>query len=117
MVGRFGALRRRVESDPAAPREVLAVAAWAAAYGNEPADGRRGARAARASGQPPPDPRPGDLPSTWFSLSTIVLVWAERYAEAAALLETAIVECRAAGAGGNLATALTYRAWLALRRG
>ena len=72
-------------------------------------------RALRASPRPTPDP--GDLPSTWFSLSTIVLVWAEQYAEAAALLETAIVECRAAGAGGNLATALTYRAWLALRRG
>ena len=114
---RAEALRRGVEDDPEAPREVLAVAAFAAAFANEPAD--TGAdlarRALRASPRPIPDP--GDLPSTWFSLATIVLVWAERYAEAAELLNAAVRECRAAGAGGNLATALTYRAWLALQRG
>ena len=116
-IGRLDALRRLADGDPSAPREILAVAAWAAAYGNEPAEvaAELARRAIRAS--PRPTPHPGDLPSTWFSLATIVLVWAERYAEAAALLETAIVECRAAGAGGNLATALTYHAWLALRRG
>jgi DNA-binding CsgD family transcriptional regulator len=114
---RAEALRRRVEDDPESTREVLAVAAFAAAFANEPAE--TGAdlarRALRASPRRIPDP--ADLPSTWFSLATIVLVWAEQYAEAAELLNAAVRECRAAGAGGNLATALTYRAWLALRRG
>ncbi len=117
VAARSEALCRQAASDPAAPREILAVAAWAAAFADQPsaAGVELARRALRASPRPTPDP--GDLPSTWFSLATLVLVWAERYAEAGALLETAIVECRAAGAGGNLATALTYRAWLALRRG
>jgi len=117
IVTRSAALRQLAASDPAAPRDILAVAAWTAAFANEPAavGVEFARRALRASPRPTPDP--GDLPSTWFSLATIVLIWAERYAEAAELLETAVVECRAAGAGGNLATALTYRAWLALRRG
>ena len=99
VAARSEALRRRAEGDPAAPREILAVAAWAAAFANEPADGRGGARAPGPRASPRPTPDPGDLPSTWFSLATIVLVWAERYAEAAELLETAVVECRAAGRG------------------
>ncbi len=117
VAARSARLRRRAEGDAQAPREILAAAAWAAAFGNEPAEAgvELARRALRASPRPTPDPH--DLPSTWFSLSTIVLVWAERYAEAAELLDTAVRECRAAGAGGNLATALTYRAWLALRRG
>ncbi len=117
VAARSAALRRRVEGDAGASREVLAVAAWAAAFGNEPAEAgvELARRALRAS--PRRIPEPGDLPSTWFSLATIVLVWAERYAEAGELLNAAVGEYRAAGAGHNLATALTYRAWLALRRG
>ena len=62
VVGRFGALRRLVEDDPAAPRELLAVAAWAAAFGNEPsAVGVDLARRALAA-SPRPTPDPGDLP-------------------------------------------------------
>ena len=51
-------LRRRVEDDPEAPREVLAVAAWAAAFGNEPSEAgaELARRALRAS--PRPDSRP-----------------------------------------------------------
>ena len=100
VVGRFEALRRLADGDPAAPREILAVAAWAAAYGNEPAE-VSGVRAPGHPGEPAAHARSGRPASPWFSLVTIVLVWAERYAEAATLLETAIVECRAAGAGGT----------------
>ena len=68
---RGGALRGAApaaEGDPAAPRELLAVAAWAAAFGNEPSGVGGGARAPGARGEPRPTPDPGDLPSTWFSL-------------------------------------------------
>ena len=57
VVGRFGALRRRVESDPAAPREVLAVAALGGGVRQRARRGRGGARAAGPPGQPPADPR------------------------------------------------------------
>ena len=118
VAARSAALRRLVEADPAAPRERSSRSPRGrrrSATSRRPPGWTLARRALAASPRPTPDP--ADLPSTWFSLATIVLVWAERYAEAAALLETAVAECRAAGAGGNLATALTYRAWLALRRG
>ena len=113
----MAALRRTAAADPAAPREALAVAAWAAAFGNEPAEAAVGLARRALAASPRPTPDPADLPSTWFSLVTVVLVWTERYDEVRALLDTAVAECRAAGAGGNLATALTYRAWVAFRRG
>ncbi len=117
VAARSARLRLRAEGDPGASRDVLAVAAWAAAFGNEPAEVASGLALRALAASPRPIPDPGDLPSTWFSLATIVLVWAERYAEAAGLLDAAVRQARATGAGGELATALTYRAWLALRRG
>ena len=115
--GRAEALRRRVEDDPQAPREVLAVAALAAAFANEPAEtgadlARRALRASpRRIPTRPTCRRRGSRspPSCWSGRSDT-----PRPPE---LLNAAVRECRAAGAGGNLATALTYRAWLALRRG
>ena len=112
--GRCGSGRRAIRTPPG--RSSPSPRGWRPSPTSRRRSGS-GSHGARCAASPRPTPEPGDLPSTWFSLATIVLIWAERYAEAGALLETAVAECRAAGAGGNLATALTYRAWLAFRRG
>ena len=83
---------------------------------NEPAEvGAELARRAIAGEPAAPTPR-RDLPpgsrwrrSCWSGPSATP--------RSSALLEAPIVECRAAGRQRAVATALTYRAWLALRRG
>jgi DNA-binding CsgD family transcriptional regulator len=99
----------------AVPRQALAVAAFAAALANQPADQVADlARRAIAAGSRPL-PEPGDPP--WFQSAVIALNCAERYGEAQVLLDAAVIEAQAAANGMILPAVLAHRAWLALRRG
>ena len=120
------ALRRksvlaRAASDPSAPPELLAAAAFISVLTNEPAEVGAGlaARALRAGGTAPPQSGipPWFAFATWFSQATLSLLWAERYAQVRPLLDTSIAQARATGDGSRLAVGLAHRAWLALRRG
>ena len=55
--------------------------------------------------------------TTWFSLTTFSLLWAERYAEVRPLLDASIAQARVTGDSSRLAVGLAPRGWLALRRG
>ncbi len=120
------ALRRetvlaRAAGDPEGPPELLAAAAFISVLSNEPAEvgADLAARALRAGGTSPP--KSGIPPwfafATWFSQTTLSLLWAERYAQVRPLLDTSIAQARATGDGSRLAVGLAHRGWLALRRG
>ena len=114
------ALRERAGDDPAAPPELLAVAAYISVLTNEPADigadfASRALLAADSS--PAGSDRPWFSFATWFSQATFSLLWAERYAELGPLLDTSIAQGRLIGDSSRLAMGLANRGWLALRRG
>ena len=114
-------LRERAGSDPAAPPEVLASAAFISILTNEPAeigaDLATRALSAQDSAGPVSDGRPWFSYAAWFSHSTFVLLLAERYAQLRPLLDASIAQARVTGDGGRLAVGLRDRGWLALRRG
>ena len=114
-------LRERAGSDPAAPPEVLASAAFISILTNEPAetgaDLATRALSAQDSAGPVSDSRPWFSYAAWFSHSTFVLLLAERYAQLRPLLDASIAQARVTGDGGRLAVGLRDRGWLALRRG
>ena len=91
VAARREAARERAVTDPAAPPELLAVAAFSSALANEPAIvGAALARRAIAAGGVAPQPgggRPWYSFATWFSQSTTVLLWAECYGELRPLLD------------------------------
>ena len=60
-------------------------------------------------------PMPPELP--WWSQSAIALVWTERFAEVAPLLDAGVAHGRANGDSALLAAALAFRAQVALRLG
>ena len=83
------------------PRPALAVAAYAAALTNQPADqvAELARRALAAGSSPragppywPPLLEPGE--SRWLSSAISALLWAERYGEAQALLDATVTEAR-----------------------
>jgi DNA-binding CsgD family transcriptional regulator len=115
------ALRKRATDDPAAPPELLAAAALISVLANEPAEVGAGlaTRALLAGSSAPPgsDGRPWFSFATWFSQTTLSLLWAERYAQVRPLLDASIAQARASGDSSRLAVGLAHRGWLALRRG
>jgi DNA-binding CsgD family transcriptional regulator/tetratricopeptide (TPR) repeat protein len=113
-------LRERADADPAAPAELLAVAAYTSVLTNERANigADLATRALQAgSSAPAGSDRPWFSFATWFSQATFSLLWAERYAELEPLLETSIAQARLTGDSSRLAMGLANRSWLALRRG
>ena len=114
-------LRERVASDPAAPPEVLASAAFVSTLTNEPAetgaDLATRALFAQDSAGPVSDGGPWFSFAAWFSHTTFALLLAERYAQLRPLLDASIAQARVTGDGGRLAVGLRDRGWLALRRG
>ena len=111
---RLRALRARADA-PDAPRDLLGLAAFAAAESNEPAE-RAAALARRAfAAGPTRVPEPTELP--WWSQSAIALVWTERFAEVLPIFDAAIAHARRAGDSALLSAALAFRAQVALRRG
>jgi DNA-binding CsgD family transcriptional regulator/tetratricopeptide (TPR) repeat protein len=113
MAGRARALRARAR-EPAAPRNVLAAAAWMGSLGNEPAD----QAAALARQAMAPGPRPVQAPSDpLFTTAIAALFCTERYDEAQAHLDVAVAAARAAADWQLLPAVLAERAWLGFRRG
>ncbi len=114
-------LRERAASDPAAPPEVLASAAFVSILTNEPAetgaDLATRALLAQDSAGPVSHSRPWFSFAAWFSHTTFALLLAERYAQLRPLLDASIAQARVTGDGGRLAVGLRDRGWLALRRG
>ena len=111
---RLRALRARAD-EPGASRELLALAAFAAVESAEPAK-TGAALALRAfAASPAAVPMPPELP--WWSQSAIALVWTERFAEVAPLLDAGVAHGRANGDSALLAAALAFRAQVALRLG
>ena len=121
VAARREAVHGRAMSDPDAPPELLAVAAFISVLTNEPASvgAELAVRAllAGAAARERTDERPWYSFATWFSQATISLIWAERYAQVRPLLDTSIAEARATGDSSRLAVGLAHRGWLALRRG
>ena len=119
------ALRREVllersRSDPTAPREVLAAAAFISVLANDPAE--EGAElATRALIVPEQQEASVERPwfsySAWFSQITFALLWAEHYEEVRPLLDRSIEEAQLAGDSSRLSMGLANRSWLSLRRG
>ena len=113
--------RERAEHDPAAPPELLAVAAFTAVLTNEPAEaGAALARRAIAAGRdalPDRTDRPWFSYATWFSQTTVSLLWAEQYDDVRPLLDASIAKARASGDSGRLSVGLAHRGWLSFRRG
>jgi DNA-binding CsgD family transcriptional regulator len=114
-------LRERAADDPAAPAELLAVAAFISVLANEPAEGaaelasralQAGDTASRGSFG-----RQWVSSTGWFSASAYTLLWSERYAELRPLLDVSIAQARATGDSMRLAMGLAVRSWVALRRG
>jgi DNA-binding CsgD family transcriptional regulator len=114
-------LRERAASDPAAPPEVLASAAFVSILTNEPAetgaDLATRALLAQDSAGPVSDSGPWFSFAAWFAHTTFALLLAERYAQLRPLLDASIAQARVTGDGGRLAVGLRDRGWLALRRG
>jgi DNA-binding CsgD family transcriptional regulator len=121
VVRRRQAARERAEDDAAAPPELLAVAAFTAVLTNEPAaNGVALARRALAAGRdalPDRTDRPWFSYATWFSQTTVALLWAEEYDDVRPLLDASIAKARASGDSGRLAVGLAHRGWLCFRRG
>ena len=118
---RRDAVVRRASAAGPAPPELLAVAAFAAVLINEPvAVGREFARRALAAGGEALAGR-GDGPwyahATWFSQTTVSLVWTECYDEVVPLLDASIAAARVTGDSGRFAVGLAHRAWVAYRCG
>jgi DNA-binding CsgD family transcriptional regulator len=120
------ALRRetmlaRAAGEPPPPSELLAAAAFISVLSNEPAEvgADLADRALRAGGTAPPQSGipPWFAFATWFSQTTLSLLWAERYAQVRPLLDDSIAQAQATGDGSRLAVGLAHRGWLALRRG
>jgi DNA-binding CsgD family transcriptional regulator len=114
-------LRAHATGDPAAPPEVLAVAAFTSVLTNEPAqDGADLATRALLGGGARvgcSDGRPWLSFAAWFSPTTLALLWGERYAQVRPLLDDSIAQARLTGDSSRLAMGLANRAWLALRQG
>jgi DNA-binding CsgD family transcriptional regulator len=118
---RRDAVRERASDDPSAPVELLAVATFASVLTNEPAAvaaelADRTLAAGREILLGHTD-RPWYAHATWFSQTTVSLLWAEQYARVRPLLDGSIAEARATGDSGRFAVGLAHRGWLALRRG
>ncbi len=114
-------LRERAADDPQAPPELLAAAALISILANEPAEvgAELATRAVLAGESAPPgsEGRRWFSVATWISVTTLSLLWAERYAQVQRLLDASIAQARATGDGSRLAVGLAHRGWLALRRG
>jgi DNA-binding CsgD family transcriptional regulator/tetratricopeptide (TPR) repeat protein len=114
-------LREQAASDPTVPPELLAAAALISILTNEPAevgaDLASGALLAAESTPPRSQDRPWFSFATWFSQTTLSLLWAERYAQVRPLLDDSIAQARSTGDGSRLAVGLAHRGMLALRRG
>jgi DNA-binding CsgD family transcriptional regulator len=106
---------RAAADDPGASRELLALAAFAAVEANEPAAAGAALALRAFAASPTAVPEPPELP--WWSQSTIALVWTERFAEVAPLLDAGVAHGRANGDSALLAAALAFRAQVALRLG
>jgi DNA-binding CsgD family transcriptional regulator len=106
---------------PAAPPELLAAAAFVSVLTNERADlgADLAARALLAGGTAPPQSGipPWFAFASWFSQTTLALLWTERYADVRPLLDESVAQARMSGDGGRLAVGLAHRGLLALRRG
>jgi len=115
------ALLELATDDPAAPAELLAVAAFISVLENEPADNAAelASRALRAGGSAPTGSRGRQWVSStgWFSASAFTLLWSERYSQLRPLLDAAIAQARTTGDSSRLAMGLAVRSWLALQRG
>jgi DNA-binding CsgD family transcriptional regulator len=121
MARRREALLERAADDCAAPPELLAVAAFASVITNRPADtaaelAERALTAGRDALSGATD-RPWYAHATWFSQTTVSLLWAERYERVVPLLDSSIAQARATGDSGRFTVGLAHRAWVALRRG
>ena len=118
---RRDALLGRAAEDRPAPPELLAVAAFAAVLTNQPvAVGREFARRALAAGDEAlagRSDRPWYAHATWFSQTTVSMVWSECYDDVSPLLDGSIAAARATGDSGRFAVGLAHRGWVALRRG
>jgi DNA-binding CsgD family transcriptional regulator len=121
VAGRRQALRERATADPAAPPELLALAAFSSILSNEPAEvgADLATRALLAGSRQRAEAgvRPWFSFATWYSQSTVSLLWAERYAQVRPLLDASIAQARASGDSSRLAVGLAHRGWLALRTG
>ena len=121
MARRRDAVLERAADDRAAPPELLAVAAFASVITNRPADAaaelaERALAAGRDALSGATD-RPWYAHATWFSQTTVSLLWAERYEQVVPLLDASIAQARATGDSGRFTVGLAHRAWVALRRG
>jgi DNA-binding CsgD family transcriptional regulator len=111
-------LRARAAVGPPPPPELLAAAAFTSVLTNEPAAvGAELAYRALHGGEAGAESRPWYAFASWFSQSTLSLLWTERYAEVLPLLDASIAQARASGDSSRLAAGLAHRGWLALRRG
>jgi len=118
---RRDAVLQRALADPDAPPELLAVAAFAAVLTNEPAPvaielATRALQAGREALLGNTD-RPWYAHATWFSQTTVSLLWAEEYGRVGPLLDASIAKAHATADSGRFAVGLAHRGWLALRRG
>jgi DNA-binding CsgD family transcriptional regulator len=115
------ALRKRAADDRAATPELLAVASFISVLMNEPAEvgADLATRAVLSCGSalPSSDGQPWFSSATFFSRTTLPLLWAERYDQVRPLLDTSISQARVTGDSGRLAVGLAIRGWLAFRRG
>jgi len=118
---RLVTLRERATDDPAAPPELLAVAAFISVLANEPAEGvaELASRALQAGDSASHGSVGRQWVSSigWFSASAFTLLWSERYAQVRPLLDASIAQARATGDSTRLAMSLAVRSWVALRRG
>ncbi len=118
LAGRRARLRARAAAGPPPPPELLAAAAFTSVLTNEPAAvGAELAYRALHGGEAGAESRPWYAFASWFSQSTLSLLWTERYAEVLPLLDASIAQARASGDSSRLAAGLAHRGWLALRRG
>ena len=121
MARRRDAVRRRAGEDRPAPPEALAVAAFTAVLTNEPRQTAiaLATRALAAGREALADHsgRPWYAHATWFSQTTVSLLWAEDYRRVVPLLDDSIARARATADSGRFAVGLAHRGWVALRRG
>jgi DNA-binding CsgD family transcriptional regulator len=113
--------RERAETDPRAPPELLAVAAFTAVVTNEPAAvGAQLALRALAAGREVLEEvprRPWLSYTTWFAQTGVALLVSDRYDDLRPLLDESIAQARTSGDSGTLAIGLAIRGWLAFRVG
>jgi DNA-binding CsgD family transcriptional regulator len=111
----------RAVGDAAAPRELVAAAAFVSVLANDPAEvgADLATRALLAADGAPSgsDGRPWFWFAAWFSQMTFSLLWAERYAQVRPVLDASITQAWVTGDSSRLSMGLANRAWLALRRG